>query len=282
MKKLKIIIIVILGTAFCAISTLRILQYINYKNRRKISKEQQVLLNEVIKMQHALKNSNDTLLFNIFNPTFIREVNIQKFKSALNKWRNGRKVKRIKIQRFMIFGRGGHVTSWITFDSKEKVFLYQSWINTSAGWKLMWLTKVLPHNLSYGTRDEKQIQKLKQLTLQELIVNRNITRINRDLPIPETLVVVLPKGTKKSIFRIPGHVIKQLPREEIKANVLKLHAYYYLEFATIRILDDIATSYIDIYPLYANVPGLNRVRGLQLFFIRKNNQWEFDHQGTKW
>ncbi len=282
MKKIKIIIIVFLGIAFCTISAFRILQYVYYINRQKISKEQQVLLNEVIKMHHALKSSNDTLLFHIFNPTFIREVDTQKFKTALNKWRNGRKLKRIKIQRFMIFGRGGHVTCWVTFDNKEKTFLYQSWINTSAGWKLMWLTKVLPHSLSYGTSDEKQIQKLKQLTLQELIGNRSITRINQNLPIPETLVVVLPKGTKKSIFRIPGHVIKQLTHDEIKANVSKLHAYYYLEFATIRVLDDIATSYIDIYPLYVKVPGLSRIRGLQLFFIRKNNQWEFDDQGTKW
>lgn len=282
MRKSKVILLIVLIGIFSILCVIQIRRLLIFANRFKMSDEQKELLTEAQKMHLALRQGNDSILYDFFNNTFKQEIDIDRFKLALNEWRNNRKVTKVKVQQVKVYSLGGHITSWVTFNNKEKFFLFQSWIKTNDGWKLMWLTKILPQTFSYGMSDEIQIQRLKQLTLIELIDKQLLKQIHPDLPIQETLVVVLPLGMKKSHFRIPNHVIKQLLKTEITENIRNLHAYYYLEFAAIRVLDNIATAYVDIYPLYQNVPGLRRVRGLQLYFVRDNGQWKFLHLGTKW
>ena len=282
MKKVEIIIASILFIVFSCLLGIRFIAYLRFKNRYKLTKEELVLYDNVKKMHSALTRGNDSLLFRMFNQTFIKEVEFEDFSFYLDNWRNNRTVRQVKMQHIEIMGRGGHVTSWVTFHNRQKFFLFQSWINTKKGWKILWLNKALPNELFYGQPNEKELRKLKLSVLHELITNQNIQRITGNLPLPDTLIVIQPDDMAQSRFHIEGYEIIEMSKSDIKSHVGKINAPFYLEFATIRIVDDIATCYIDVHPLYKFGPPLDRTRGLQFYFIWKNNRWEFDSQGSKW
>jgi hypothetical protein len=94
--------------------------------------------------------------------------------------------------------------------------------------------------------------------------------------------VKLPDGIKKSYFRLEDYQIQEYTKDEMKTKKFDISTPFYLEFATIRILGDLVTTFIDIRPLFKNIPKLDRTRGLQLYFIKQDNQWKFDSYGVKW
>ncbi len=252
------------------------------QTKKANAQDEYLLLKEVRKLIKGLKENNDSLVYSLFNLTFTKENRYDSFASILSQWRNGRKIKRIKIQKLSILGRGGNITSWVTFDNREQKFLFQSWIKTKTGWKILWLSKLLPQTFAYGQNNSDEIKQIKSLTLKQLITQQDIKRIIKENPIPETIIIASPKGAPKLYFRLPNYVVREWTADEIKKSYFKTGALFFLEFATIRILGDIATCYIDIKPLYRQIPHLTRTRGLQLYFVKENNQWVFDSYGSKW
>jgi hypothetical protein len=284
-RNIKILGILLIAVTFLLILSMTALAVLKYKARhyeRKLTQEETLLKKEATRMLSHLKKGDDASVFKMFNSTFVREIELAKFQSTMNLWRNGRTIKRIRITNIMTMGRGGHITSWVTFDNNQKSFLYQSWIKTSQGWRLLWFNKVLPQSLAYGISDDKEIQKIKQMTIEELFNNQAIVRIIGNLKIPDTIMVVATSENKKLNFQLTNHTILELPEDIIKAHTLRARSLFYIEFATIRILDDIATCFVDIHPFYKDLPKLNRTRGMLLYFTKQKNQWVFDSQGTKW
>jgi len=103
------------------------LQVLKYKARhyqRKLTREEQVLKKETVKMLSFMKKGDDISVYNTFNQTFVREIDFSKFQSIMNLWRNGRTIKRIKISNVMTMGSGGHVASWVIFNNNQNSFLY--------------------------------------------------------------------------------------------------------------------------------------------------------------
>jgi hypothetical protein len=281
-KKIHIIILTILCLILFFVAGILIHRYLQYRRLKIIKDDQVQLLHEENHLSKALGNYDLAALYDIFNATFRQEVDTSTFYSAVNKWLKGRKVKKVSLDNLAVLGRGGYITGWILFDNNEKTFLYQHWIRNKDGWKLLWLTKILPHTLTYGVSNQAEITKVRNRTLEELISRRGIKNITRGLPMPETIPVRIFEPSQKSNFQIPAHTIMEMTIDEIKAQARKFGALYYLEFATTRILDDVATSYVDIHPLYKNLTGLKRYRGLELFFVRVNDNWEFDSYGSRW
>jgi hypothetical protein len=278
-KKIRLILIIIAGILICVLAGMKVYQYHLVQNKQNLQKESLLLLQEENEFANALQKNDVNLIYNMFNSTFIRETDIQTFTSILENWLNGRSVKKLKVQNQLIYGRGGHITSWVSFNNGEKEFLYQQWINTTNGWRLLWLTKLLPSEFSYGVSDKKEIKNLQQQVLNQLIVEEGISLLIGDASIPETVIIVLDRNEKKSNLKLPDRTVREVPRDEIKKNMLAL---FYIKFATIRILEDIATSYVNIIcPLYENGSVYNRTRGIQLFFIKENGKWKFDSYGTR-
>ncbi|MCX7785959.1 MAG: hypothetical protein N2201_07070 [candidate division WOR-3 bacterium] len=278
----RTILFIILGILIIVYISNKFRSYKILQLRRVQTQEQSLLHKEVRKLLKGLKDNKDSLVYSLFDSAFIKANNLDSFISVLHQWRNGRKIKKIKIQKLTILGRGGHITSWVTFDNREKVFLYQSWIKTKTGWKILWLSKLLPQSFAYAENDSNEIKKIKLLALEQLITRQGIRRVIGENPIPETLIIALAQNSKKLHLRLQGYTIREWTHNEIRKNYFKTGALFFLEFATIRILNDIATCYVDIKPLYLRIPRLSRNRGLQLYFIKENNSWQFDSYGSRW
>ncbi len=278
----RIIFLIIIGLLVIIYIGTKITAHRIVRMKKAHAQDEYLLMEAGRKLIKGLKENNDSLVYALFNATFIKENNYDSFVSVLTQWRGGRKIKKIKIQKLSVLGRGGHITSWVTFDNREQKFLYQSWIKSKTGWKILWLSKLLPQTFAYGIDDGEEIKQIKLLALKELIPRQGIKRIIVEHPIPETIIIATAKGTPKLYPRLPNYVIREWTPEEIKRYYFKTGALFFLEFATIRILDDIATCYVDIKPLYRQIPRLTRNRGLQLYFIKENNTWYFDSYGSKW
>lgn len=278
----RIIFLIIIGLLVIIYIGTKITAHRIVRMKKARAQDEYLLMKACRKLIKGLKENNDFLVYSLFNTTFIKENNYDSFASVLTQWRGGRKIKKIKIQKLSVLGRGGNITSWVTFDNREQKFLYQSWIKTKTGWKVLWLSKLLPQTFAYGVDDREEIKQIKLLALKELIPQQGIKRIIVEHPIPETIIIATAKGTPKLYPRLPNYVIREWTPEEIKRYYFKTGALFFLEFATIRILDDIATCYVDIKPLYRQIPRLTRNRGLQLYFIKENNTWYFDSYGSKW
>lgn len=282
MKRFRIVILIILAVIFCLLVSIRIAKYVTKQRLLQSNKERSLLLHEKTRLVKALEKNDISAIYSIFNATFRAEVDSQEFSSYLTTWLKGRKVKKVKLQKVMVFGRGGHITSWVSFNNNEKTFLYQSWIKTKNGWKLLWLTRILPSNLNYGATHKSEIFKIQQYSLEKLIVENEISQITGDLTVPKTILIKRIENSPKHNFRLVNRTVHELTNDEIKRTAKKYGALFYLEFGSSRIIEDIATCYVDIHPLHKNIPHLHRIRGRQLYFVRENNQWVFDSYGTKW
>ncbi len=283
MKKIKKIILIVLVCVLIIFITRAIIKYRQFY-QYSASKEDIKSFSAVVEtLNNALKQKDINKLYNLFNSAFQKEVSFDKFKQSYLDWLGAREYSSMKIQSLRVLGRIGHVSSKLKFKDSPETFLYQSWIKTSRGWRLVWLNRLLPKEmLHYGESQKYEIQILKQRSLEELFVHDKIRLITRDLQIPKNIFIETKQARSKSFYQLSNFIVNELTKQEIMAQAHKTDAYYYLEFATVRIIDDIASVYIDIHPLYANIPRLNRSRGIQLFFIRNNEGWDFDSPGARW
>ncbi|MEO0131453.1 MAG: hypothetical protein ABIK73_00725 [candidate division WOR-3 bacterium] len=250
--------------------------------------EDKLLYTKITELSNALIKNTPNAIYNLFNSSFQATVLWDSFLNAYQNWLNNRKIKGIRFTNIKRIGRLGHVSSLIRFNTNEEKYMYQSWILTQKGWRLVWLTNFLPKTfLRYGEGQKYSIQEIKQLAIKELFENGRIKLITHSLKIPKTIFIKAERSRKQTYYHAPGYTIKELTLPAIKTQAYKTDAFYYVEFATIRIIDDIASIYIDIVPLYREVPGLNRRRGLQLFFVNQNYpcpeaHWVYEGVGALW
>ncbi|MBS4014874.1 MAG: hypothetical protein KGZ86_00315 [Candidatus Latescibacteria bacterium] len=283
MKKTKLFIVLALGLIFIIVAGLRINKYRQSLKYTAFPKNTEVLAIEVKKLNNAFKANDIKAIYELFNSSFKDETSFEEFREAFSAWLNQRRYVGMNIQNMRVVGRIGHVTCMLRFANKQQSFLYQSWIKTAQGWKIVWLNRLLPNEmLRYGDSQKYDVQLIKQRSLDVLFTDNLISLITDDLEFPKILFIQTQQERKQSYYKIPGYTIKELPEDRITAQAKKTDALFWLEFATIRIIDDVASIYIDIHPLYSNIPNLTRVRGIQLFFIQKDDHWEFDSPGSRW
>jgi hypothetical protein len=283
MKIIKIILVVILALILIIIVSTKITKYRQLVRPQVSNAETQELITEIEKLAQAFKNNDVSAVYYLFNSSFQDESSLAEFSEAFLIWLNQRKFIKMDIQNLRIVGRIGHVSSKLRFSNKTEAFLYQSWIKTGQGWKIIWLNRLLPHDmLRYGDSHKYDVQLIKQRSLDELFTNKRISLITNELELPEIIFIQTDQERKQPYFSLPDYTVKEVSADEIVSQAQQTEALFWLEFATIRIIDDIASIYIDIHPLYHNIPVLSRTRGIQLFFIQKNGHWDFDSSGASW
>ncbi|MCS7259125.1 MAG: hypothetical protein NZ601_07210 [candidate division WOR-3 bacterium] len=291
---LGIVVIVILFFVFWGVIFIRFTYYgriIKNIVSDKVSgkdREAKLLLSQANALTKAFIKNKPQEIYAFFNSSFQEKTPWDSFYNAYQNWLLNRKVIGVRFTYIKRIGRIGHVSSMIRFNDNRERYCYQSWILTNKGWRLVWLTNFLPHSfLDYGETKSYDIQAIKQLALEELFERGKIKLLTRDLKLPKTIFIKSEKSRHTSYYKVPGYTVKELTLEAIKNQVYKTDALYYLEFAALRIIDDIASIYIDIVPLYRGIPNLMRRRGLQLFFVnkaypKKEPEWIFEEAGAIW
>lgn len=283
MKTVRIFYVILIAVLLLVIVSLRYAKFHQHPKYQNSNTNVKSLMREVDKLTLAFAKKDAEAVYNLFNSAFRNETSFDEFNSAFSSWFDKRKFVRMKIQHAGASFRTGYVSCLLEFHKQQDIFLYQSWIKTGRGWQLVWLNKLLPREmLIYGENDKRQLQKIKQRSLDELLTNNLIALITGDVEIPKNIFVKTDSYQTNSDFFVPGYTIREMPLKDIIAQAASNRALFWLEFATVRIIEDIASIYIDVHPLYRDIPKLTRTRGIQLYFIHKDNHWYFDSPVSRW
>lgn len=283
MKTIRIVYSIILVLLIAIIFSFRYYRFNFFPRRLGQDIHVNALMKEVKKFNRSLQKNDTRAIYNLFNSSFRNETSFEEFHQAYLVWLNNRKFTEMKIQQVGASERTGFVACMLAFKNKPEAFLYQSWIKTGSGWKIVWLNRLLPREmLSYGENQVAEIQIIKNRTLHELFNNNLIYLIIGNVETPKEIFIEAVPNHPPVDYVLSNYTIRELPIKDIMKQLPNTDAFFWLEFATVRIIDDIASIYIDIHPMYPNLPGLSRTKGVQLYFIKQDNYWHFDSPGSHW
>lgn len=250
-----------------------------------LNPEQKSLSIRIKEFLRALKDKDATRIYALFNNTFQREVNQTRVEEALTDWYNQRKIKRMKLGPINIFGLGGHISTWFTFhNSSEMGFIYQYWVKTDNGWKLLWLSNFLNQSFLYGVSDTIVPKRIIPLMIKTITEEPGLSRVFPKMELGDRIAFLKnPLGFFYRVNSLKTRVFWISKEDVLKhARPLKINAVF--NIALIRVIENIAIVSLDIIPIKSAVPpsGLTRTRGIQLFFKQTATDWEFAGYGVKW
>lgn len=232
----------------------------------------------------ALTAGDSRTIFNMFVPQFQEEIGFERFDSALSAWYAGRRIVRARSLVVNITGLGGHVSTWPFFAGRRNYsYLYQSWLFTDQGWKLIWLSRVLNQSHQYGQSDTMEMGNVVEAALTYLCTPAGLNELRRGLRLPDTVVVVWRLPKKGAPLRLPGRSAVILMPDQLRQGRKIPDVPLYFEIAAVRILGNLATCAVDLVLSPPDEPGRpRRSLGIQLYLEKKAGNWQIHSRGRKW
>lgn len=191
-------------------------------------------------------------------------------------------------------GLSGHITSWISFkDTPDSKFIYQYWIKSDSGWKLMWLSGILNYkDFNYGDWDTLAQHEVMQGMFEQAVSDSGLKALFQEFELTKNMVILYRPGCNCTKINLPEQKVLWLTEEEIKSKHHQYGINAYFEFGMIRVMDDIAIGALDIVSItshkanQSHVTGvkalLNRRRSISMFFKKVAGEWIFAGYGSKW
>lgn len=253
-----------------------------YQAKYYPQKESRSLFKTAERLKSLLKKKDGKGIYNLFNQTFQREISEERFLAAFNQWLKGKEVKKVETKFINITGFTGQVSTWLWGDEKGYQYLFSSWIKTEKGWQILWLSSLLNQDFAYGVGELKERRELLRLAVEKAFGADGFSEIFPEFDPPRS-IVFLKKGRLEEKVKSSLPVL-WLTLEEIKEKSNYLSLPLYFDFGAIRIIDNLATVYLDIIPIKGGGnQSFRHTRGLQFQFRRKENgTWEFVGYGSRW
>ena len=238
------------------------------------------------KFLKALSCKDGNQIHQMFNETFQKEISQTKVQNAIDRWYERRTFEHVKIGIVRKVGLAGFITTWISFKKTigEK-FVYQYWIKTDDGLKLMWLSGILNHrDFMYGISDTSTVKKLMQLMMETAVSDSGIEEIFPQIDLVNTLVILRHPAQNFVNINLPKNQSFWLTVDELKNNYKRLGINTFFDFGVIRVMNDIAVGAIDIVPIASAIPPpkITRRRSIEMFFKKIDSKWVFAGYGSKW
>jgi hypothetical protein len=232
----------------------------------------------------ALVAGHGRAVYDFFLPAFRAEVGFARFDSALQDWYGGRRASMGRARVQDIGGLGGSVATWVVFRGElDYSYVFGSWLFASDTWRLAWVSNIIDQSFQYGRRDTAELRRIAAAALRFLVIDRGLRQINRRLPVPDPVVVLLRDIAGGEKLVVPGHEVVMIGPEQLRRPDRLPRVPFLFDFALIRILDDIALCAVDIRPPGTGDAGtLDRRRGLRLYFRRQDDGWQFVSSGRVW
>ncbi len=250
-----------------------------------VSPERNELAKHGYSFLKALAQKDIAKIYRMFNIAFQKEISQEKLEKAINHWFSNDKYKTAKVGTVNISGLSGQITTWISFrKSSEPKFVYQYWINTNSGWRLMWLSGILNHrDFIYGDSDTTAQKEIMQLMIEQAAAGL-VEEIFPGLEIDEVIIVLKQLKRKYAKIILPENRVFWLTEDEIEKRYARFGIDTYFEFGMIRVLDGVAIGALDIVPILSAEPPpkITRRRSIEMFFKKINNEWVFVDYGSKW
>jgi hypothetical protein len=234
----------------------------------------------------ALSRKDGAKIHQMFIPTFQRKYSIAQVQEVIDKWYSGDSYKKARFGMAKIFNLSGHISAWVSFKKNpDTKFIYQYWIKTDNGWKLMWLTGLLNHReFVYGNFDTTAQRIIMKLMLEEALSTNGFEEIFPEIKLKDVIVILLRPNYHYSEFSLPGKQLLWLTEIEIEGKYEKLGIDTYFDFGMVRVMDDIALGALDIVPIVEAVPKpkFKGRKSISMFFKKKANTWEYAGYGSIW
>jgi hypothetical protein len=247
-------------------------------------------------LARALKSGATDRIYRLFNSSFRAEFSARELDSVFQVWRRGRTVNRIVTSHREILGPSGMVSTHVFFkdaanDTAQSLipgtrlprtadFVFQTWLRTSRGWELLWLSKILdPIEMDYGRTDTVSLREILQLGLTQIITKGGMESLTGVMEGPRR-VVLQSRGVSDRQLTLPGREVIWLEKDSIEAYRRRLGVDYYIDIQPLRILKEIAIGTFDIVPLTQDGP--TRRRSIRMLFVQKGGRWRFADYGTVW
>ncbi|MBM3314784.1 hypothetical protein FJY71_02930 [candidate division WOR-3 bacterium] len=227
-----------------------------------------------------LARADGRSVYDLFVPQFRADIPYARFDSALTAWFRGRRLIRVKSRLIDVRGLGGHASTFVYFKGEADYnYVYQSWLYTADGWRLLWLSNIMGQNMQFGNKDSHALAQVAQAALDHLASPDGMGSIKAGLALPETVVAVWPAPGMS--FRSDYRPVRTLTPASEAVRMPKVP--FYFRFSQIRVLGDLATCAVDVKPTkWRRLSSLRSPHSLQLFFDRKNGDWLLNSSGKKW
>jgi hypothetical protein len=282
---MRIIIVLIVSVILALTIFLIARSHIRTTFAREVTNEVELAKNG-FSFLNALASKDGKRIHQMFNTAFQREISQEKLQEAIDRWYSGQSYKSVKTGFIHTVGLSGHITTWISFrNSPIPKFVYQYWIKTDSGWKLMWLTGILNHqDFVYGDYDTTAQQTIKQLMLEEAISDIGTEKIFPEVKLNNSVTVLRRPDRNSAKIKLPKNQVFWLTQDEIKKNYQRLGINTYFDFGMVRVMDGIALGALDIVPIFSAVPPpkIHRRRSVSMFFKKEAGDWVFAGYGSKW
>ncbi|MCS7250754.1 MAG: hypothetical protein NZ608_07570, partial [candidate division WOR-3 bacterium] len=201
-------------------------------------------------------------------------------------WLKGRKIDAARTKYISKTNYSATISHYIYFEkSKRHYYIATNWLNLKDTWYLVWISKILDHNkFAYGNKDKGEMKKILKKMIQVAFYENKINEIIPKFKKKDYLVILKKEREVEHNISFPNMRIKWLTLNEIRKYAYRLKLRYYIDFGTIRIFDNFAKGYIDIIPIiYESQKNLRlRSRGVEMFFKKNNNEWQFIGFGSRW
>ncbi len=258
---------------------------INCENNSKKSDFLQ-LLEKSSKFNQALRKSNFLTIYQLFNSTFRKEISYDSFVKAMREWLKDRKIAAVRTRYINPTKYSAIVSIYIYFEkSKDYYYIATNWLNLKDTWRLVWISKILDYNkFNYGNKNKEELKKILKKMIEIAFYENKISKIIPKFRKESYLVILKKERELEHNISFPNMRIKWLTLEEIKKNAYRLKLKYYIDFGTIRIFDNFAKGYIDIIPIIYEFQKNShfRIRGVEMFFKKENDDWQFIAFGSRW
>ena len=222
-------------------------------------------------------------VYRMFAPAFAAENSFAGFDSAFTRWYKGRRIIRASHKVVDIKGPSGYVSSWFVFeDERDYNYVYQNWLNTGHGWQLVWLSRILDTCFTFGQTDSLELVKVAEAGLRYVLSKPGLELFKAGFVRPDTVVIVRLGRPGEGEFRLDLPVCWTTPAE-IRAGVRPPRTQFLLNLALVRLIDDVAIVAVDVTPTARDILGRrSRVRGVEVYLERTNNEWRFTDVGKRW
>jgi len=242
------------------------------------------LARQTERLTEALVSNRSRDIYRMFTPPFSDEHSFASFDSVLICWNRGRCIVRASHKVVEILGPSGYVSSWLVFEGeKDYNYVYQNWLNTAQGWRLVWLSRILDPSFAYGQTDSLGLVRAAEVGLRYVLSKSGLARFHSGFKRPDTVVMLHYNRPGEGDFRLDGLPIYWTSMPQVLQGSHVPKAQFLLSLALVRLMGDMALVVVDVMPTARGKDSrARRRRGIEVYLERHGGEWRFRDVGKTW
>lgn len=236
------------------------------------------------RLTEDLVSNNSRDIYRVFTPEFSAEHSFASFDSALSRWSRGRRIVRASHKVVEIKGPAGYVSSWLVFEGENDYhYVYQNWLNTAHGWRLVWLSRILDTTFAYGQTDSVELARAAEVGLRYAVSRPGLARFRSRFAPPDTVIILRHNRPGEGDYQVGSIPTYWISKSQLVQGSYVPRTQFLLRLALVRLMDEMALVTVDVIPTARDKKGNTpRRRGMEVYLERVGGDWRFRDVGKIW